>query len=94
MYFDFTQDAKDLAAVARDKRKSLGWSQTELAEKVGVNRYWVTDFEKGKSTVALRFVLKTMAVLGFHIFLEEDRPKGDIDLDALLDGSLDDDDDL
>ncbi len=80
----YAKNAADLANIARGRRKELGWTQQQLADKVGVNRFWVTDFENGKSTVALRFVLKTLSVLGLHLKLEDHRDKGPIDLDDML----------
>lgn len=52
-----------LGELVRDQRKQRGWSQSRLAEKVGVSRLWVGQFENGKETVELGLVLKTLRAL-------------------------------
>jgi putative transcriptional regulator len=52
--------ATTLGELVRDQRKQRGWSQGQLAEKVGVSRLWVSQFENGKETVELGLVLKTL----------------------------------
>lgn len=54
---------KELAAVVRERRKRLGWSQQDLADHVGVGRQWVSDFERGKPTAHLNCVLSTLNAL-------------------------------
>jgi len=56
-----------LGELIRDQRKQRGWSQSHLAEKVGVSRLWVSQFENGKETVELGLVLKTLRVLGLNL---------------------------
>lgn len=56
-----------LGELARDQRKQRGWSQSQLAEKVGVSRLWVSQFENGKETVELGLVLKTMRALDLSL---------------------------
>lgn len=58
---------KLLGEQVRDRRKRLGWSQSFLAEKVGVSRLWVGQFEKGKSSVELGLVLQTLRELGLSL---------------------------
>lgn len=55
--------AGTLGELVRDQRKQHGWSQSQLAEKVGVSRLWVSQFENGKETVELGLVLKTLREL-------------------------------
>ncbi len=54
---------QDIAAVVREQRRNCGWSQTELADHIGVRRQWVSDFERGKPTAHLVHVLKALQVL-------------------------------
>jgi len=56
-----------LGELVRDQRKQRGWSQRQLAEKVGVSRLWVGQFENGKETVELGLVLKTLRALDLHL---------------------------
>lgn len=52
-----------LGDLVRDQRKQRGWSQSQLAEKVGVSRLWISQLENGKETVEFGLVLKTMRAL-------------------------------
>lgn len=56
-----------LGELVRDQRKQRGWSQTQLAEKVGVSRLWVGQFENGKESVELGLVLKTLRALDISL---------------------------
>ncbi len=56
-----------LGELVRDQRKQRGWSQSRLAEKVGVSRLWVGQFENGKETVELGLVLKTLRALDLSL---------------------------
>jgi putative transcriptional regulator len=56
-----------LGELVRDQRKRRGWSQSRLAENVGVSRLWVGQFEKGKETVELGLVLKTLRALDLSL---------------------------
>lgn len=56
-----------LGELVRDQRKQRGWSQSRLAEKVGVSRLWIGQFEKGKETVELGLVLKTLRALDLSL---------------------------
>ncbi len=76
---------RDLGALARSRRKALGWSQQRLAEEAGVTRLWVSQFEGGKPTVQLGLVLRVLRVLDIRLHDEPaDVSAGGIDLDALL----------
>ena len=37
-----------IGELVRDQRKQRGWSQTQLAEKADVSRFWIGHLEKGK----------------------------------------------
>ena len=52
-----------LGELVRDQRKQRGWSQNRLAEKIGVSRLWIGQFENGKETVELGLVLKALRAL-------------------------------
>jgi transcriptional regulator with XRE-family HTH domain len=80
---------RDLAAAARGRRQSKGWSQAETAMTAGVSRKWLVDFENGKSNVDLAAVLRLMDAL--ELSLHTDAPRvadSRIDLDDLLDDYL------
>jgi y4mF family transcriptional regulator len=56
-----------LGELVRDQRKQRGWSQSQLAEKVNVSRLWVGHLEKGKESVELGLVLKTLRALDLNL---------------------------
>lgn len=73
--------ARDLGPILRENRRRKGWSQTDLAEKVGVSRQWVSLVETGKTSVEFDLVLAVLRALGFQIQIrevtEEDLPTQD-----------------
>lgn len=82
---------RDLAATVRGRRKDLGMNQAELAERAGVSRKWVYEFEAGKPAAEFGLLLRVLDALGLDLEL---MPRGDagpagrgdaVDLDALLD---------
>jgi y4mF family transcriptional regulator len=68
-----TKTVRDVAALARKRRRELGLAQAQLAAAVGVGREWIIDFEKGKSTVEWGLVFRTLKELGLEIDLAESR---------------------
>jgi putative transcriptional regulator len=59
--------ADTLSQLVQDQRKQRGWSQSQLAEKVGVSRLWVSQFENGKESVEFGLVLKTLRALALTL---------------------------
>lgn len=54
---------KDLGALVRDERLRRGLSQTQLGEQIGASRFWVAEFERGKSGAELGLTLKALRAL-------------------------------
>lgn len=50
----------------REKRLALGWSQEELAEKVGLHFTYVSSVERGERNIALENIVKLARGLGLH----------------------------
>ena len=76
---------RDLAAIARERRRHLGLSQSQLAKKAGVGRDWVVQFEKGKVTVEWGLVVRALRELGLSLELRvEEGQTGAGDLDRIL----------
>lgn len=82
---------EDLASIARERRQGLGLSQQQLADKVGVSRLWINEFEGGKPKVELHLVLRVFRELDLFLQVavrKEGVEKGEvskgIDLDELL----------
>jgi transcriptional regulator with XRE-family HTH domain len=63
-------------------------SQAELADRAGVSRKWIYEFEAGKPAAELGLLLRVLDELGLAMDLVP-RPtpdvEGAVDLDALLD---------
>lgn len=77
--------ARDLGAGVRDARLRSGWTQAELAERIGTSRQWVIALERGKPTAELGRVLKAFAALGVAVdIVPAPNSVGPVDLDELL----------
>lgn len=59
----FIRTPKDLGALIRAARKSRGWSQADLATRVGTTQKWVSFVENGRPGSPLDMVLRTLAAL-------------------------------
>jgi HTH-type transcriptional regulator/antitoxin HipB len=87
--------AKDIGALIRDQRKKQKLDQAELARKVGVNRRWVLEVERGKPRAELGLVLKTLDALGLTLSIEGEavkRRRGgreieSVDIDAIIENA-------
>ena len=85
---------RDVGLAVRDRRKQLGWSQTVLAARAGVSRWWITALEGGKAGAPVDLVLRTIHALGMTLDVHPaaDPPRGTdpaggaamVDLDAIL----------
>lgn len=65
----------ELAGLFRDGRRRAGWSQKDLAERIGASRQWVSLVETGKTSVEFDLVLASLQALGYGLFVESrDRP--------------------
>jgi HTH-type transcriptional regulator/antitoxin HipB len=87
--------AKDIGALIRDQRKKQKLDQAELARKVGVNRRWVLEVERGKPRAEIGLVLKTLDALGLTLSIEGEavkRRRGgreieSVDIDAIIENA-------
>ncbi|MCB1079786.1 MAG: helix-turn-helix transcriptional regulator [Verrucomicrobiae bacterium] len=83
------KSAKEFGALVRSEREKRGWSQSLLAERVGVSLPWISQFERGKPTARIDLVLKTLKTLGIPLWAGEPpmapSPKASVvNLDELL----------
>jgi len=84
---------RDLVAAVRGRRKSLGWTQSELARRAHVSRQWISEFEAGKPTAELGLVIRLLDALELRLTVdsgEQRQPAREesattVDLDAVLD---------
>jgi HTH-type transcriptional regulator/antitoxin HipB len=87
--------AKDIGALIRDQRKKQKLDQAELAEKVGVNRRWILEIERGKPRAEIRLVLKTLDALGLILSIQGEaaaprrgrREIESVDIDAIIENA-------
>ena len=83
----FIRTPRDLGAAIRDRRRRRGWSQRELAEKVGASRQWVNEVEKGKTRTEIGLVLRTLDALDVTLRLDRDDrmhdEDGSLDIDSI-----------
>lgn len=60
-----------LGRALRDRRRHLGWTQTELARRAGVSRPWISEVENGKPTVQLDRLLQVVSALDLDLALHQ-----------------------
>jgi HTH-type transcriptional regulator/antitoxin HipB len=58
---------KDIGTIVRQARIDAGLTQEGLATKIGASRYWVAEFERGKTRAELGLALKALRAL--HLIL-------------------------
>jgi HTH-type transcriptional regulator/antitoxin HipB len=58
---------RDLGALIRDRRRTLGLDQRTLADQVGVSRQWIIEVERGKPRAEVGLVLRTLEALGVRL---------------------------
>jgi HTH-type transcriptional regulator / antitoxin HipB len=57
----------DVGALIKDRRRSLGLDQAELARQIGVSRLWVNQVERGKPGASLGLILRAIAAVDVEI---------------------------
>ncbi|AOS84742.1 DNA-binding protein [Chlorobaculum limnaeum] len=56
-----------LSEFVRNRRKSLGMTQPELAEKAGTGLRFIRDLEQGKKTLRMDKVNQVLALFGYEL---------------------------
>jgi len=74
---------RDLGLYLRDERRRAGLTQAQIAERAGVSRRWLLDFENGKATAEFGLVIKVTRALGLLLEVNPEPPRA-VDLDELL----------
>ena len=62
--------AKDLSAVIRDRRKSRGWTQANLAKRIGVYQRDISNYEAKPETVSVEMLIKLCAALDLKLTID------------------------
>lgn len=65
--------AQDFGEAIRSRRKSLGYTQSELADASGVGVMFVSQLERGKGTAQIGKAIRVANVVGLNFLLE---PRG------------------
>lgn len=66
--------SKDLSAVIKDSRKSRGWTQADLAKRIGVYQKDISNCETKPEKVSVDMLIKLCAALDLE-FRIDNRPK-------------------
>jgi y4mF family transcriptional regulator len=61
------KESGDIANFVRSKRKSLGYTQEELALRVGVGLRFLKELELGKKTLQIHKVEQVLNYFGYHL---------------------------
>ena len=62
-------DAKEVGAVLRGRRKSLGYTQEQVATLMGCSPRLIGEMERGRATVGLQKMLDYATGLGIDVIL-------------------------
>jgi HTH-type transcriptional regulator/antitoxin HipB len=83
--------AKEIGTFIRDQRKRQKLDQATLASRIGVNRRWVMEVERGKPRAEIDLVLKALEALGLSLSVDlhdVTSPTADaldiVDIDAIV----------
>lgn len=85
----FVGSIGEAAAQVRGRRLQLRLSQNQLAQRAGVSRKWVYEFEAGKPHAELGHLLRVLDALELQLDVSplggsSDSAHGGVDLDAIL----------
>lgn len=61
----------DIGGLVKRRRKTLGLSQTALADQAGVGRRFLVELENGKPSSQIGKVLRVMSMLGIAVMAAE-----------------------
>ncbi len=95
----FIRRPSDIGALVRAARQARQLNQQELADRLGVSRWWVNEFEQGKTTARLDLVLRALNELQIMLaaYPNDELPEAataspvtenSIDIDAIADTGL------
>lgn len=82
------RNAATLGHVLRQRRKDLGLTQQQAADKASVSRLWLSQVENGHPTAQFAELNRAARALGLVFALQPEPPVAP-DLAAIIDGSID-----
>lgn len=68
------ETVNSIRLAVRGKRHALNLSQEQVAERAGVSRKWLSEFEQGKVNVELGLVLRLLEALDLKFTVESKDP--------------------
>lgn len=81
----FIRYRRDVGALIREHRKRKGWTQEELATKLGKTRRWMTKVELGQTNPDISSILRAFQLLDLALQPVELEPQqSDPAIDAVL----------
>lgn len=85
---DFESFLRTIGASVRAHRRAAGFTQEDLADKLGVSTQWVSEVERGNGTASLDFLYKLAEVLDTSVSelvrTGEDIPAGNDDVREIV----------
>jgi transcriptional regulator with XRE-family HTH domain len=63
--------ADSLGAAIKHYRQQAGLSQAELAQRLGLNRTYLSNLERGKETEQLRRLIRILKQLGLRMTIQK-----------------------
>ena len=63
-------DSRSFGSALRQRRKALGYTQTDLSGITGLSVSFLSDLERGKKTIELEKALYLASMLGLDINIE------------------------
>lgn len=61
---------EDVSALVRERRRALGWTQSDLAKRIGTRQAWVSALENGKYTLQVGLVFRALHELGVTLLFD------------------------
>ncbi|NNH27982.1 helix-turn-helix transcriptional regulator [Rhizobium sp. SEMIA 4085] len=61
------RSASEFGALVRERRKTLGWTQIQLAERCGTGERFIVDLENGKPSCHLEKALIAARTVGLDL---------------------------
>jgi len=80
-------NAKDVGMLIRSGRQQNGWTQQDLATRMGVSRQWVISAEAGSPTAHLGLVLSALRWVGLTLEVARVDAGADDVLDEITGGA-------
>lgn len=62
--------APEVGDLIADGRRRMRLSQSDLAQRIGVSRQWLSQVENGKTTVEFDLVLAALQALGYALYVQ------------------------